>query len=601
MSATSSRSARGGARLACLAVALVALTVSLLPGVAHAADPLQNPAPAALVSFTFDDGGASSYTAAAPTLKKYGLTGTSYVIPGCVGMTTAPNTCRADTSVPYMTWAQVKALQSTYGWEIGSHTQTHPCLASNAAADPDSCQAATLTAAQVDAELANSKAALAAQGINATAFAPPYGDYNNMVVAKVAKYYSSMRGFRERGSNPWPLGDYLLNNIPVQEVTDTVASLKAEVDKAIAAKTWLVLSFHDIRATPSKDPDDYQFGTAELDQVAAYVQSKQNAGQLRSVNVSKGLVGGGTNKLANGTFNSGVAEGWTTDASTRITKDTGGNGSFPDATNAIKMVSGTTAGHLFSPTVPVTASTTYLFKSFLNVASLTTGEVGYYVDEYNASGAWVSGQYRKRENSSFVEAMNFTYKPSSSNVTSARLQVIVTGTGITAYLDNVQMIALGPDTPPPAPANLVANGTFDAGVSGGWTTNAPATIVADKANNGSPANPVNSVKLQATAANTHLFSPRVAITSPASYTVAAYLNVTTLTSGEVGFYIDEYDSAGNWISGQYKLGARAVGVLNVSATYSPSTATVATASLQVIVVGDSGILAYVDDVRWTKN
>jgi peptidoglycan/xylan/chitin deacetylase (PgdA/CDA1 family) len=589
------------ARLACLAVALFAITVTLVPGRARAADPVQNPAAAPLVSFTFDDGNTSAITQAAPTLQKHGLTGTSYVVTNCVGMTTTPNNCRANQDLPYMTWAQIKQLQNTYGWEIGSHTVDHQCMASTG----DDCQATALTAAQVDAQMANSRSALAAQGINATAFAAPYGDYNNMVLAKVAKYYSSMRGFADLGNNPWPLGDYLVRNVPVREVTDTVASLKAKVDEAIATKTWVVFTFHDIAVNPSKDPEDYQFGTAELDQLAAYVKSKQTAGQLRSVNVSKALVGGGTNKLANGTFNSGISGGWTTDAPTNITSDAGGNGSFPDATNAIKMVSraGGAAGHLFSPTVPVNPATTYLFKNFLNVQSITTGEVGFYVDEYGPNGNWVSGQYRVRETTSFVEAMNFTYKPTSTGVASARLQVIMTGTGITAYLDNSQMLALGDDAavPPQAAANMVANGTFDAGISGGWSTNAATTIVADNANNGSPANAVNSVRMQATAANTHLFSPRVAVVAPSSYTIAAYLNLKALTSGEVGFYVDEYDANGNWVSGQYKMGSKTVGVVNVSLTYSPTSATVASASLQVIVVGNSGASAFFDDVRWVKN
>ena len=592
-----SRSARRIIRLVCLTVALFGLASTLVPGVAQAA--VQNPAAAPLVSFTFDDGFQSSLTQAAPTLQKYGLTGTNYVITNCVGMATVPNTCRANDQRSYMTWAQIKQLQTTYGWEIGSHTTDHQCLASAG----DDCQANVLTPAQMEAQLANSKSALAAQGINATAFAPPYGDYNPAVVAKVAKYYSSMRGFADLGNNPWPLGDYLVRNVPVQEVTTTVASLKAKVDEAIATKTWVVFTFHDIAVNPSKTPDDYQFGTAELDQLAAYVKTKVTAGQLRSVNVSQGLVTGDPNKLTNGTFNNGVGDGWTTDAPSTITKDTGGNGSYPDATNSIKLVSGSAASHLFSPTVSVNPATTYLFKNFLNVAAITTGEVGFYVDEYNSAGAWITGQYLKRENARFVEAMNFAYKPSSSNVAKVRLQVIVAGTGITAYVDNAQMLALGADVAAPPPANLVANGTFDAGISGGWTTNAPATIVADSANNGSPANPVNSVKLTATAASTHLFSPRVAVTAstPTSYTIASYVNVKTLTSGEVGFYVDEYNAAGTWISGQYKVGARAVGVLNPSMTYSPTTTSVASASLQVILVGNSGISAFVDDVRWTKN
>jgi peptidoglycan/xylan/chitin deacetylase (PgdA/CDA1 family) len=581
-----------------LAFALTGLVVGLLPAVASAAT-VQNPAPAALVSFTFDDGNQSAYTQAAPTLQKHGLTGTSYVITNCVGMTTAPNTCRANTDLPYMTWDQVTALHSTYGWEIGSHTVDHQCLASNSAADPDDCQKSTLTAAQVDAELANSKSALASHGIDATALAVPYGDYSNTVVAKAAKYYTSMRGFHEQGTNQWPLDDYLLNNISVQETTSTVASLEAQVDQAIANGTWAVFTFHDIETKPSTDPDDYQFGTAELDQLAAYVQAKQAAGQLKAVNVSQGLVTGDTNLLPNGSFNDGVGDGWTTDYAAGITKDTGGNGSYPDPTNAIKLVSGTSGTqHLFSPTIGVNPQATYLVKAFLNVSALKTGEVAFYVDEYDASGTWISGQFRKRENSSFVENMNFTYAPTSTKVARARLQVIVAGTGITAYLDSVQMFALSNDTTPP-PTNLVANGTFDSGIGAGWSTDAAGTIVADSGNHGSPANPVNSVKLQATTANTHLFSPPVAVSSANSYTIDTYLN--SLTTGEVAFYIDEYDASGAWISGQYKYGNREAGVIDVGLTYQPSTTAVASASLQVIVVGNSGASDYLDDVRWWQN
>src|SRR5882724_11333903 len=106
--------------------------------------------PSAQVSFTFDDGLQSASTQAAPTLAKYGLSGVEYIITNCVGMTTTPNTCRANKATPYMTWAQIKALQSTYGWEIGSHAVGHDCLASNGTIDPSDCQKLSLTTAQVD-------------------------------------------------------------------------------------------------------------------------------------------------------------------------------------------------------------------------------------------------------------------------------------------------------------------------------------------------------------------------------------------------------------------------------------------------------------------
>ncbi|WP_168796485.1 polysaccharide deacetylase family protein [Arthrobacter echini] len=584
--------ARGRARLAIIALVSAALGGALLtPALAHAV--VDNPAPSALVSFTFDDGKLNSLTEAAPTLEKHGLTGTNYVITNCVGMTSVPNSCRADSSAPYMTWAQIKQLNSQYGWEIGSHSVDHSCLAS-AGGD---CQARKLTAAQVDAQLADSRAALAAQGITATAFAPPYGDYDQTVLATTAKYYTSMRGFRDEGVNPWPFSDYLVTNVAVEEGTDTVAALKEKVDEAIATDSWVVFTFHDIVPSPSTVPEDYQYGTAKLDELAAYVQTKVAEGRIRNVNASQGIVTGTPNKMPNATFNSGIAEGWRTDAPATITADAGGNGSYPDPARSVKFVSRATPSHLFSPQVAVSPGTNYLYKTFLNVSALTSGEVAFYVDEYDAAGTWISGQYRKRENSRWVEELNFTYTPSSTLVAKAGLQVIVAGTGIRGYLDNVELLALGSEEPPPPPANLVTNGTFDAGL-GGWRSDTTTGVVADAGGNGAPDNPVNSVKLQGTGTgDAHLLSPQVDVT-PGTYNISAYLDIRNRRSGEVGWYIDEYDADGTWISGQWKLASTAVGDATVDLTYSPSTTDVARASLQVYVTRESGILAYVDDVRW---
>lgn len=575
-------------RISLLATALVLLTaVVALP--ARAAN--QNLTPAAKISFTFDDGLASASTQAAPTLAKYGLTGTDYVITGCVGMTTAPNSCHANTDETYMSWTQVKGLQSTYGWEIGSHTVTHPYLATYDATDG---QAAPLTQAQVVSEISQSKAALAAQGINATAFSTPYGDYNNFTLATIAKYYSSHRGFADNGVNNWPYNDYLLQTMQVQG-TVTVAQVEAKIDAAIANKQWLVLTMHDIKTNASKNNDDYQWSTANLAAVAAYVQTKVAAGQIANTNISNGLVTG-TNVMPNTTFNDGIADGWTTDAASNVTVDANSNGSYPDATKSIKLMPGASTVHLFSPKMSVNATTTYGLKTFLNVQSLTSGEVGFYIDEYDANGNWISGQWKTSEKSSFVEDINMQYKPSSANVSSASLQIYATGnSGITAYVDNAQWFSTTSTATTSFP-----NGGFTAGISGGWTTDDATGIIADKANHGGPTTPTDSVSLTANATkNTHLFSPKLAVASTSTYNMQSYLNVTALSSGEVGYYIDEYDANSNWISGQYKTGIRSTGAREVNFSYTPSSANVKSASLQVIIVANSGIKAYFDDVSYS--
>ncbi len=584
-------------------IAVVGLLVAVLPhGSASAV--VINPSPAAQVSFTFDDSLQSTYTNAEPVLAQYGLTGTVYAITNCVGMTTTPNTCNANQNAPYMTWAQLQAIQNTDGWEVGSHTVDHVCLASSAQTDASDCaNAQPLTTAQIDTELSSSQSALASHGINATDFAPPYGDYNNNALAQIAKYYATMRQFKNAAgnTNSWPYSDYFLQDLAVQEKTNTVASVETAINNAITNKQWLVLTFHDIVATPSTNPDDYQYGTSELQQIAAYVQQKVQAGQIKSVHVNQGIVSSDTNLLPNGSFAGGITGGWTTDNPTDVTADSGNNGSYPEATHSVKVT--TPAGganvHLFSPQVAVNSSTTYMFKNFLNLQAITSGAVAYYVDEYDANGNWISGQYLKQETGPFVEDMNFTYKPSSPSVSKASLQIIASGSGITAYLDSAQMFALSAAT---ASTNLVANGTFDAGITNGWTTDGSANIVADSGNHGGPNNPVNSVAMTAnTTKNTHLFSPHVTVSSAHSYGVTSYLNLTALKSGEVGFYMDEYNASGQWVSGKYITGVHTLGAGDVGFTYTPSSSSVATASLQVIVMGNSGIHAYFDDVRWYQN
>lgn len=576
----------------------------LLPLQATAA--VTQPTTKANVSFTFDDGLASALTAAAPTLAAHGLTGTDYIITGCTGMTTVPNTCAADTGMPYMSWDQIASLQNTYGWEIGGHTVSHPQLATD-----------NLTDAQLLHQIADNKADLLAHGYTAPDFASPYGDYDNRALAMVSKYYQSHRGFWDIDNNVWPYAnDYVVNNMQVQAGV-TVAQVEARIDAAIANKQWLVLTFHEIRANANTNPTNYQYKTADLDAIAAYVQSKKTAGTLTSTNIKDGLVTSTKNAFLNGGFDSALsATGWHTDNATAVTRDTANNGSYvagstTGPTNSIKLTTTATQGsHLFSPLVPVDSTKQYMIKNFLNLTSRTSGEMGYYIDEYDAAGNWVSGQWKKAETTPFVKEENIAYTPSSSAVKQASLQIYAdANSGIVAYLDNFQMFALDDSTVVPTPptdpvdpgtgTNAMPNGNFDAGVGTGWTSNNSSAFVADATNNGATENPVNSIKLTApTTGNASLFAPKMDVESNTSYTIKAFLKLLTLTSGELGFYVDEYDTAGNWISGKYITGQRSTMTGEVTMNYVPSSANVKKAGLQIILVGNSGITGFLDNVQW---
>lgn len=545
---------------------------------------LPNPA-TAKVTFTFDDARVSSYTNAAPTLAKYGLKGTNYVTTGCVGMTTTPNTCHAANDVKYMTWAQVKALQNTYGWEIGSHSVTHPYLASYNADDD---QPTALTDAQVVSEVTQSKSALLAQGIDAKSFASPYGDYDAFSLQTIAKHYSSHRAFAEQNNNVYPYNDQLLNNMQVQ-MPVTLSAVKAKIDYAIANNTWLVLTFHDIVPTPSKNVYKYQWSKSNLDAVAAYVKAKQDAGQIKNVNVTEGVVTSNENLLPGGGFDNGITGGWSTDNSAAFSANAANNGSFPGATKAIQIASTTTAGHLYSPRVQVNSNSLYVLKNYLNVTAVGGGEVGFYIDEYDANGAWVSGQYKGRENSVYIENMNFTYVPSSVKVKSASLQIYTTASsGIKGFLDKSEWYLISTDSQ--AQTNLMPNSSFDTGL-GGWRTDNAQQVTH---------NPSGFVAINKTGTSTesHLFSPSITVETGKSYYVENYVAISANTLSEIGFYIDEYDINGNWISGQYMASTSQLGARNVAFSYSPSSTQVKQSSLQIIFSGGTELRATIDNSKW---
>jgi peptidoglycan/xylan/chitin deacetylase (PgdA/CDA1 family) len=459
---------------------LFSMTLASVPKGAAAASSFTT---GAKVSFTFDDGINNDYLEAAPELAQYGYAGTAYIITGCVGMTTTPNTCAADGDVGYMTWSQIQALQKTYGWEIGSHTVDHPLTA---AADNPS-----LTDAGLDAEMADSQATLAKEGFNATDFASPYGDYDNRSLAVIAKYYNSHRAFQDYEQ---PAASELSNTFPyysprdsfpynptlltVEEVQGNipVATVEGYINAAKANNQWLVLVFHDVVASGASTAEaDYQYNAADLGAIAAYVKSQN----IPVTDIAHGLDSSSENMFANGNFDAGITDGWTTDNSADIkadqqaaitdaagdTSDINGHGEY-DGTpqGALDSVSltGTAANtHLFSPTVSVTPGTTYVLNNFVNVTS-TSGEVDFIVDEYNAAGTYISDQYHAgvtgSTNSGDVQVgnVNFTYTPSSTSVASARLQVIASGANLTAYYDNAQMFPES-DAGTGAPSNVTGS------------------------------------------------------------------------------------------------------------------------------------------------
>jgi peptidoglycan/xylan/chitin deacetylase (PgdA/CDA1 family) len=132
------------------------------------------------IILNFDDDWKGQLTHAVPILKKYGLNASFFVTTGCLTYQNSSfcNNAGGDSA---MTWYDVKLL-SELGYDIQSHGVSHKDLT-------------TLSANDLEYEVAQSKQSLLEHGINSTIFGPPYaaGWGNSTIVDTISKYYDLAR------------------------------------------------------------------------------------------------------------------------------------------------------------------------------------------------------------------------------------------------------------------------------------------------------------------------------------------------------------------------------------------------------------------------
>lgn len=129
------------------------------------------------VIITFDDAYTSVYKNALPVLERYGFTATVFVITGFVGNLNSWDYHLPKFWTKHCDWAQLKSLHSA-GWEIGSHTVSHPNLR-------------RLSSKQLWYQLRYSKGTLEQKlGTSVTTISYPFGafDPNVLKAVRVAGY-----------------------------------------------------------------------------------------------------------------------------------------------------------------------------------------------------------------------------------------------------------------------------------------------------------------------------------------------------------------------------------------------------------------------------
>lgn len=208
-----------------------------------------------LVSFEFDDGWQSAYKYGLPVMKSFGYTPTMYIITD-----TAQHNANYGVGT-YMTPTQIQDWVAQ-GGDIGAHTVDHKDLT-------------TLTQAQVQAELANSKTYLTnLLGKAPTLFATPYCATNATVTSLAILYYQDQRNCDDPTNKSESWDQYNVHSISIENST-TLADIQTILADTIATNGWTVFAFHEV-GTPV-DPTDPTY-TVSVAQLTAIVQAVKDSG-----------------------------------------------------------------------------------------------------------------------------------------------------------------------------------------------------------------------------------------------------------------------------------------------------------------------------------
>lgn len=129
----------------------------------------------------------------------------------------------------------------------------------------------------------------------------------------------------------------------------------------------------------------------------------------------------------------GIAAKWKYSNNADAFLDTSSQGNNGSNSIHIKPKTNTTV-YLFSDIVPVEYNTTYIWQTYLNMKE---GYMGFYIDEYNANGDWISGQQKAFLSPTFNGFKVLSYTPTSSDVKSIQVQYSTYGDSNDIYIDSV--------------------------------------------------------------------------------------------------------------------------------------------------------------------
>lgn len=202
------------------------------------------------VSITFDDSYENQFLNAFPVLQKKGINATVYAIANLTG--------KYFEGHKLMTIDQLNELKQS-GWEIGSHTFTHPDLTN-------------LSSGDLTYELEQSKKYLLENGFLVKSLAIPYGKYNEEVRKKSILYYDSVRTSVVGMNSVDKIDRYELKSFDVKNTTSLNEMEKWVGSLKNGKNGWLIIMVHHV--VNDKSSLLYSITPKDLEGLVSYIQEK---------------------------------------------------------------------------------------------------------------------------------------------------------------------------------------------------------------------------------------------------------------------------------------------------------------------------------------
>lgn len=222
-----------------------------------------------LLSITFDDASLSQHDLGLRAAKDYGLVGTLFVV------TTYAEQGTIEEDGWYMGWPDILEFRDA-GWEIGSHSHTHPHLT-------------RLGASELVTEIETARSIIKDEtGAAPVSFAPPFGDFNAGTVKRVLEHHRNhvIAWGGNRGRNPMQGVD--ASQIGRLEVSheDSPKKVCGDILDAAADGVWLVLMFHEF---VEQAPTEYQYNIDDFRRILACAKQLQDQDVIRVVTVADAM------------------------------------------------------------------------------------------------------------------------------------------------------------------------------------------------------------------------------------------------------------------------------------------------------------------------